>query len=79
VRIRALAGEYVVNPQATARNLGLLEQINNGGSPSGGGGDTYNFSFLDVGGLREWLDAGGSEELSQGMDRFKLRYSGGSA
>jgi hypothetical protein len=79
VRIRALAGEYVVNPQATARNLGLLEQINNGGSPSGGGGDTYNFSFLDVGGLREWLDAGGSEELSQGMDRFRLRYSGGSA
>jgi hypothetical protein len=79
VRIRALAGEYVVNPQATARNLGLLEQINSGGSPSGGGGNTYNLNFLDVGGLDDWLDAGGAEKLQEGLDRFDLRYSGGSA
>lgn len=37
-QIYAQGGEYIVNRNATARNLNLLESINNGGSFGGGGG-----------------------------------------
>ncbi|MCU1307117.1 MAG: hypothetical protein JWN45_1812 [Acidobacteriaceae bacterium] len=69
VVIMAKRGEYVVNADATAKNLSALEAINSGGSV--GGGDTHVHLYpqrVDA----QWLRNGGAQEISLALNRFQM-------
>jgi hypothetical protein len=66
-------GEYVVNPQATAKNREALEAMNNGADI---GGDTHvHIHAWDAASVDAWLKNGGARKIKQHLQRERSQYA----
>ena len=81
---RVSNGEFIVNAQATSRNLSLLNSLNSGGSPamipggtSAGAGDTYyvsmSVSAMDSKSFEGFLSSGGDKVVIDAIKRKTKR------
>ncbi|HZU30894.1 MAG TPA: hypothetical protein VFB79_07245 [Candidatus Angelobacter sp.] len=64
-------GEYVMSPQATAKNRDTLERMNAGGSPGGTVHHHYwNVQTMDAASFDRWARAGGAKSMSKALNRY---------
>jgi hypothetical protein len=66
-------GEYVVNPQATAKNREALEAMNNGQDV--GGDIHFHLIAWDGASVDSWLRSGGARKIKQHLQRERAQYA----
>jgi hypothetical protein len=69
-------GEFVVNPQATSKNLNALQALNSGGKLPSGSDVHVHLHAWDAAGVDKWLRNGGAKLIADGLDRHWNKEGG---